>query len=446
MKIRYILLNILTFCWFISGSAQSGFNFYGINKDKQQISFKLKNNLIVIPIEINGKKLSFILDTGVNKTILFNLSDNDSIGLKNVEKVKLQGLGQGESVSALISKKNTFRIKQLISSNEDVYVILKDKFKVSSRMGTTIHGIIGYNLLRDVIVKINYNNKKITFYNPDTFKYSKCRKCETFPLDFFRNKPYIDAVVQMDTVGNKKTKVKMLIDSGGSDALWLLENTKKDIKTPKLFFNDILGEGLSGTIYGKRSRIPEFRLGKFKFKNPTVSFLDSVSSSNARKFKERNGSIGNNILKRFRTWIDYPNKKITFKKTSSFNGGFNYNMSGINVIYNGVELVKEKETKKVIDSFGNIQEDATSFSFVSSFKYKFKPSYIIDRIVEDSPAFLAGIKVNDVIFSINGKRSHEYKLENIMEVFQSKPNKKIRISVIRNSKKLSFEFRLQKKI
>ena len=127
----------------------------------------------------------------------------------------------------------------------------------------------------------------------------------------------------------------MLIDSGGSDSLWLFENTKDEIKTPKRFFNDILGEGLSGTIYGNRSRIPEFKLGRFTIKSPTVSFLDSISTFNARKFKERNGSIGSNILKRFKVWIDYPNKKITLKKNGSFKNGFNYNMSGLGVIYNG---------------------------------------------------------------------------------------------------------------
>lgn len=440
---------ILPFLFFyISFSiySQQGFKFFGGNSDSESIRFRLINNLIIIPLEINNKELSFILDTGVNKTILFNLTQNDSIGLNNVEKVTLQGLGSGESVEALVSKNNRFRINDLMSSNEEIFVILNDKFKVSSRMGTTIHGIIGYNLLKNVIAKINYASKKITFYNPKTFNYSKCRKCETFPLEFYRNKPYLEAEVQLDTIGNKKTNVKMLIDSGGSDALWLFENTKKEIKTPKLFFEDILGEGLSGTIYGKRSRIPEFKLGSFKFKQPTVSFLDSISTYNARKFKKRNGSIGSNILKRFKIWIDYPNKKITFKKKSSLRGGFNYNMSGMTVVYSGVELVKEKESFEVVDAFGTNHDDASSFSFVTSYKYNFKPSYKVDKIAKDSPAYIAGVKENDVIYSLNGKRAYSYKLENILAVFQSKDNKKIRLVVERNGERKRFEFRLKKRI
>jgi hypothetical protein len=86
-------------------------------------------------------------------------------------------------------------------------------------MGETIHGIIGYDLLKNFIVKINYQSKKIDFYKPENYRYKKCRKCETFPIELYRNKPYINLNVQIDTVGKKLTNVKLLIDSGGSDAI-----------------------------------------------------------------------------------------------------------------------------------------------------------------------------------------------------------------------------------
>ena len=252
---------VLVFLFFIlSIKAQSEFKFYGTNDNVQSIRFQLINNLIVIPVDVNGSHLSFILDTGVDKTILFNLSKVDSVGLNNVKKITLQGLGDGTPVEALLSQKNNIKIKSYISTNENIYVILRDKFDISSKMGITIHGVIGHSLLKDAIVKINYNTKMIYFYNPQTFKISSCKKCEVFPLQFYRNKPYIKAKVQLDTIGNIKTAVKLLIDTGGSDAIWLFENTKEVIKTPKRSFRDILGEGFSGTIYGNRSRVKELSL------------------------------------------------------------------------------------------------------------------------------------------------------------------------------------------
>lgn len=404
--------------------------------------------MIVFPLEINGKQLSFILDTGVNKTILFSLLETDSLGINNVEKAALKGLGNGRPIEALLSRGNTFRIKNLMSKEQTLYVILEDKFDLSSKMGLTIHGIIGYNMFKDVIVKIDYRNKKLTFYNPKTYTQERCRKCVTFPLLFYRNKPYIYGKVATMEDPNTLIDVKLLVDSGGSDALWLFENSNKQLKPPTKFFDDVLGEGLSGTIFGKRSRISKFILGPYHIKEPTVSYLDSLSSFNARKFKGRNGSLGGNILKRFKVWIDYPNQKITLKKAGSFTTGFNYNMSGITVAYSGKKLVKEANNTEIsIYGTGNRIETGTSkISFVTSYKYFFRPTFMISTIVKGSPADLAGLKVGDIFMLINNKEAHQFDLEDIINLFQERDGKKIFLKIKRNGVPMKFKFYLKKEV
>lgn len=411
-----------------------------IKKKKQRISFKLINNLIVVPIEINGEKLSFILDSGVTKTILFNITQNDSIGLKNIKKIELQGLGNGEPVHALLSKNNKISIKNLVNNNESIYVIIKDDFDLSGKMGITINGILGYNLLKNFIVKINYSSKRIDFYNPKYFKYKKCKKCEVFPIEFYRKKPFISAQVQLDTVGDKLTNVKLLVDSGGSDAVWLFEDSKENIKTPNRFFNDVLGEGLSGAIYGNRSRIPKLKLKSFELNEPTVSFLDSISTKNARKFKKRNGSIGAGVLNKFIVWFDYTNRKLTLKKNGSFNKRFYYNMSGLDVVYNGKELIKVKQNQ----DFSNSSDDNT-ISFVTGFTYKFKPSFKIKGVTEGSPAEIAGLLQDDVILKINNSSAYTLTLDEIIHKFQEKNGRKIKMTIKRNGEKMKFEFKLKKR-
>lgn len=427
-------------------NSQEGFRFLNQNKKTERIRFKFINNLIVIPLKINGKKLSFILDSGVSKTILFNITQNDSIGLNSVEKVSLRGLGKGEPVEALLSKNNKFSLKNIVSYDKTIYIIVRDYFDLSSKMGTTIHGIIGYNLLSNYVVKINYKNRYIDFYDPENFELKRCRKCETFPLNFYRKKPFIDAKVQLDTIGDKLTDVKLLIDSGGSDAIWLFEHTKPEIVTPINHFNDILGEGLSGSIYGNRSRISTFKLGSFIIEQPTVSFLDSISTKNARMYKERNGSIGSNILKRFIVWFNYANNTVTFKKNGSFKKGFNYNMSGLDVVYNGKQLVKEEDVRSYSDAYNQSVSSTNSVKFITSFSYKFKPSYRIRNIVANSPADKAGLKVDDIILRLNNKPAHEYQLGEIIQKFQEKDGKRIKITVDRKGEKLKFQFRLEKKV
>ena len=393
--------------------------------------------------------MSFILDTGVDKTILFSLSENDSLGLKNVKKISLHGLGKGKAIDALISQKNKLKVGALKSNDETIYVVLKDQFELSGKMGTTIHGIIGYSLLKDVIAKINYKTKKLILYNPKNFQYKKCKKCEEFPVEFYRNKPYVDAAIQLDTIGNEMTSVKMLIDTGGSDALWLFEESHEKIKTPLRHYNDILGEGLSGTIYGNRARIPKVRLGKFEVLQPTVSFLDTISTLQARKFETRNGSIGSNILKRFKVWIDYPNKKLILRKCAALTGGFEYNMSGLDIVYNGEQLVKEMDPEKVISYSGqnsSFENNSNTITFSASYRFKFKPSYRISKVLQNSPAALVGIYPDDILLKINGNSVHDLSIGQLIKKLQTKDGKKIRVTIRRGEDILKFQFKLKKRV
>ncbi len=64
--------------------------------DKDKIGFKLINNLIVIPVEINGVELSFLLDTGVTKPIIFNfLNIAEDLQINQTDKIYIRGLGEG---------------------------------------------------------------------------------------------------------------------------------------------------------------------------------------------------------------------------------------------------------------------------------------------------------------------------------------------------------------
>jgi hypothetical protein len=441
--LKYIILRVLLLLFTGVTFSQTSFRLISEAK-KQTISFKLISNLIVIPIEVNDKKLNFILDSGVGSTVLFNIEKRDSVNLRNVKPIKLKGLGNAEPVDAILSTNNKFKFKNVVSGNQKLYVIFNDFFDLSSKLGTTIHGIIGYDLLKDFLVKINYSTKKITFYNVDKINFKGCNKCTPFNLEFYKLKPYISAGVKLEANNPKITEVKLLIDSGGSDAMWLFENTHSDLKPPKKYFDDYLGEGLSGPVIGKRSKIDALILGNYMLKEPTVSYPDSLSIVHALQFKERNGSLGANILKRFTVYFDYKNSKIYLKKNSSFKNPFRYNMSGLELVHNGKIIVKElkQETFNFKD-----QGKATGSTYIAlDYRYKFKPSYKIERVVKDSPAYEAGILPGDILIKINGKYSYDLKLEEIVHKFYQKEGTLVRVVVERNGQNYLFEFRLKSRL
>ncbi|WP_111708407.1 PDZ domain-containing protein [Lutibacter citreus] len=444
VKCKYLLISAIFILYASSSIGQRNFQFTD-NLTKQSISFKLLSNLIVFPIEVNGKKLNFILDSGVGKTIIFNLKPKDSIRLKDVKKIKLHGLGSEEPVDASISRGNTFKIKSIFSNYEQMYVIDNDSFDLSSKLGLTVNGIIGYSLLKDLEVKINYSSKKITFYKKGTFNYDKCRKCESLFLQFHKLKPYINIGVKLTDSLEKITPVKLLIDSGGSDAMWLFENSSPGIKPPTNYFNDFLGEGLSGPIYGKKSRIKALVIGKFEIKKPNVSYPDSLSVAHALKFIGRNGSLGGTILKRFTVIFDYNSSKVTLKKGRNFKEPFKYNMSGIELVHNGKRLVKEKDNNtssfSLINKAQSSQESIVILDY--SYKYAFKPSYRIFKVRKGSPADVAGLVEGDVVIKINGKYTFNMSLHEITGYFFQKENKKISMVIERNGQDFEYNFYLK---
>ena len=441
MKIKKISFTLIFLFIFFSGITQSKFRIIDNNKESITVPFTLVNNLIVISADVNGKELSFLVDTGIVKTILFNLKFSDSLQLNHVEKIQLRGLGQGEPINALKSKGNIVQIDGITNKNHWLYLIVDNMFDLSTKMGMDIHGIIGGDLLKDFIIKINYSTKKLTFYNPDTYVYKDCKKCETFPLTFNNQKPFIDAQVQ-NYLGEEHN-AKLLIDSGGGDALWLFEKTHPKIIISDKYFKDYLGKGLNGDIYGKRSKIDKFRLGSFELNDILVSYPESTSIETAiQNYQDRNGTFGAEMLKRFHVIFDYPNSKITLRKNSRFyKVPFLYNKSGIEIIYGSEMLVKETRSK--LSNFSSGQSNNSITEILYSYNLSYKPSYEIANIREESPAKFAGLLVGDVILEINGKPAYEEEMQDVISILSGKENKKIKLLINRNGKHLKYEFYLK---
>ncbi len=419
--------------------AQGGFQFVN-DTDKVSIPFKLINNLIFIPIKVNGIELNFLLDTGVEETILFSMDEKKEVSFFNVEKISLRGLGSESAIEGLKSTNNTLEVHGLKSSNHLLYIILDQDFNLSSHIGIPVNGIIGYHFFRNNLIEINYERKRIVIQKNTARAIEKLEnKFEAVPITIERFKPYIKSNL---VIGLTEFPAKLLIDIGNSDAVWIFQNKLTAIKVPAKNFNDFLGKGFSGDVEGKRARISKFQISKFEFNNPIVAFPDSSSIKNVRMIPGRVGSVGGEVLKRFRIVFDYKNAVLYLKKNRD-HSHFNYNKSGVEIRHNGLQWVQETvhlETvplsKTIFDSDG----DKSS----NDFKYKFqlKPVFEIANIRKNSPASNCGLKVGDIIITINKKPVFKYSLEEINFLFKSEEEKKITLEIERNNQILKFTFQL----
>ena len=412
------------------------------NHKKVIIPFKLINNLIFIPIKVNGIELNFLLDSGVEETILFSMEDKQEVSFNNIEKIKLRGLGSEEEIEGLKSTNNVLETHGIKSSNHLVYIILDQSFNLSSHIGIPVNGIIGHKFFRNNLVEINYHKKKVIIHlNNEETRKKLAKKFKSVPITIEKSKPYIYTTA---VANGNEIPAKLLIDIGNSDAFWIFENDR--IKLPSKNFPDFLGKGFSGDIEGHRAKIEKFSIGDFEFKNPIVSFPDSTSIRNVKMVPDRIGSVGGEILKRFTLVLDYADRKLYLKKNSKFSEPFTYNKSGITIQHNGLQWVQETvhlETVQVAASLGELENKEKNSS--NNFRYKFslKPVYEIVNIRKSSPAEKCGLQKGDIIISINGVLPYKFSLQQINNLLKSEDDVWINLEVERNSLILKFRFKLE---
>ncbi|MFV0591537.1 MAG: aspartyl protease family protein [Draconibacterium sp.] len=373
------------------------------------IKFKSASNLIIIPVNINDSDtLNFILDTGVRFPIITELPFVNKLNLNYMMPVKVKGLDDGEGLTAYRSGGNTMHIDGLTARNQEVQMIIDEDFQISHMLGIPVHGLIGFNLFKDYVVEIDYTDEKLVLYKPEYYKYRDRRKDIIMPLHFDGNKPFVRTTIVTDELTD--VPVKLLVDTGASDALWLSEKSDERIKLPQKHVETFLGRGLSGDLYGTKGRIDAIWVGPLLMPHPIAAFPDSEIMEQLISTNNRNGTIGAEILRRFRVTVDYRNSRLTLRPTSRVKEDFNYNMSGMEVINPMPGL----------------------------------PVFTIADITKDSPAFNAGLQENDQILSINNNSNRSMELNDINLLLQSKENKKIRIKVLRNGEELKTSFELKR--
>ncbi|MEA1898040.1 MAG: PDZ domain-containing protein [Bacteroidota bacterium] len=394
-----------------SQTSLTGLRFVDSDMDKISFNFEFINNLIIIPLLINNSdSLYFILDTGLNISILTELSMGDSLSLNYTKQVKLGGLGGGESIDALHSYGNTFQISGVRGDFQHLYIILQNVFNLSSMLGTRVHGLIGYNLFKDFIVEIDYEKKKLTLHRPETYKMRSRRRSYTLPIILDETKPYIYAtIIQKD---GTRIRVKLLLDTGASHALWLDVSSDPDLKKPDFVKSSYIGTGLNGEIHGEIGRIYGMEINDFSIKEPIVVFPDSNSAAVAFGIDGRNGSLGNEILRRFNQVIDYTHNQITLTPNKFYKDPFKVNRTGIEII-----------------------------APIPGLSY-----YTISSIRKESPGKNAGLKPGDILESVNRKRVSNLSIEEVYSIFEGEPGDKIKMVVRRNDLRFVTYFYLEQYI
>ena len=381
-----------------------GFDFVNPKQKSVRISFKLSNNLIILPLLLNNHKkdtLNFVLDTGVGHTLLTDSTFIQKLHLdtNKLRKVIVKGGGVGEVIPTYIVPMQRLEVGSLIAPFQSVLIVSKSLTYLSQYAGLKIDGIVGYDFFRNLTVRIDYQRKELTVFKPNFFEKKHLKKYDTkniLGLQLQRQKPYIKAFISNN---NKDTiEVKLLIDTGAGHSVSLDLQAKKGINLPSKYIESNLGLAVNGLVIGKIGRLPTFKIGHFSWRNVICSYPDSLLVAFRNEYVEKDGSIGIGILERFTLILDYSKERCILEPNQKINKNFDIGFSGI-----------------------EIASDAKNYY-----------QYFVVGVHHLSQAYSSGLQVGDEIFSVNNIIASRLTIGQLYELLDSIENKLIQMLVKRD--------------
>lgn len=350
------------------------------------IPFELYGDHIFIQLKVNNSRdLDFIFDSADALTVL----DQDvakELGLAMDHRATKTSAGG--STSGYLVKHQKVEIEDLEIKNIEVYATDLNHLEIS--IGRKIDGIIGYDLLDNYTIAVDYDKMEFRFHDPASFAYAG--KGQPFDVKLTTYIPHIAGTVVLQN-GEVLTG-EFWVDTGAKAAVDFntpFVNAHKLIsKLPKTYSYLVSGLGEEESLH-HRGKVKEFTFGSFKFENIPVGL--SQASGGLQGNSKVAGIIGNEVLMQFNITYDYAHKKMYFEQNGNFGQPIADDASGFDLQYS-TDMAR----------------------------------LLVHRVHENSPASLAGIKVDDELLSIDGKEVSSMKLPDIRKLL-SESGKQVRLTL-----------------
>ena len=145
---------------------------------------------------------------------------------------------------------------------------------------------------------------------------------------------------------------------------------------------EIGGSGTGGLSAGRVGRAAALKIGSSVFKNLPTTFSQDTAGAFAGTAAQ--GNIGAPIISRFKVFLDYGHRRIILEPAATFSDPFDRASGGVSLRAEGRDF----------------------------------KTFTVDEVLENSPASDAGLRVGDVIASIDARPASDLTLTAVYELFE----------------------------
>ena len=371
--------------------------------DSREIPFEFDSNHVFLQGTVNSSgPLWFTLDTGASGTLIAT-KRAQALGLNLRGGIRTEGAG-GTVESFLVSDVS-LGLPGASLPDLDITAVSLDGLE--SNFGRPVDLILGSELFRRYVVEIDYAAKVLRLYEPGSYQYHGTG--EVLPITLHENHPFVRASIE--TAGAKAIPNEFVIDVGSGFCVLLQRNfieAHRELQSLReVLKTDVAGIG--GSVPVAISRLGRLRLGRVSILAPVTIFPRTSKGSFA--LKPMAGNIGNEILRRFKVTFDYSRLRMILEPNNDFDEPNDYDMSGIS-------LVAERPTFRV---------------------------FRIERILENSPATDAGLRVGDSIVELDRRPVADLGLGKLRKMFKQ-PGRVYDLTVQRGGNAFNVKLKLRRLI
>lgn len=391
-KLIVVAICCFSFCF---AKAEAKSYFFNTPKDKISFPFRLFNNIIIVDVKVNKSKiLKFIFDSGCKSTIIIHPKWLDSFDIPYKQKVYFSGLGFKDSIETMKIENGTIETGQLTGEHIPIFILSKDSLNLDHYLGTDVDGIFGAEIFEKYYIHINYKRKMIEIYDKRPNKKLK-GDFKKLDVQMRKSKGYLSCVIMNNQ--NEVFLSEFLLDTGSNIPVIIKNKEPVDLHLDKYITAEI-GEGLSGPMYSKISRIKKIFIDTLKLDSVVTAFSETPITFKEIDENTLDGNIGNDILNRLDMYFAYPEKAVYIKPTQHIREPFDFNISNI--------ILLENKSKN--------------------------GGFIIKSIASNSPPLLAGLDKGDEIIKIDRYKCNDLDIEDALLLLNKRIGKKITILFQRN--------------
>jgi hypothetical protein len=305
----------------------------------------------------------------------------------------------GEIEAATIPSAN-LTLAGVEALNQRIEVLVTDV--QANNDGIEIDGVLGLEFLKHFVVEIDYENKTIKLFSPHKYRYSGGG--ETIPIRIHDESPEVR--MKLVTASGQTIESYFEIDTGMSGTAYLKTTTvnRYDLTAGMRTIQAPSDIEANGEFNRRIGRARSLRLGRFIIDNPTISLAQNVEGEG--------GTVGEEILRRFKVTFDFSHQRMILEPNSHFKDPYEEDMSGIS-------LTPEKSNGTKL--------------------------FRVRQVVPGSPASEAGLQADDLITAIGDQPAGNFTEGRIEHMFKQ-DGREFTLTIKRGEQAIQLRLKLRRLI